>query len=125
MNRIIITCNHLENSDSIKTFVNAKFSRLLHHYDDVIRVRVELNLDSGNAAEKRFRARANIELRGPDIVARSESDNAYAALDTAFERAERQLRHRVRLARHKRERIVHRLKRSARMPLTWRSLDIA
>ncbi|MBD5779784.1 ribosome-associated translation inhibitor RaiA [Pelagicoccus sp. NFK12] len=122
MNRIIISCNHFEITDSIKSFVHMKFRRLFHHYEDMIRIRVELTLDSGKASEKRFQARALIELRGPDIVANAESENAYAALDAIFDKAERQLRHRVRLARHKRERVIHRLRRSARMPRAFRQL---
>ncbi|MDQ8183124.1 ribosome-associated translation inhibitor RaiA [Pelagicoccus sp. SDUM812005] len=122
MNRIIISCNHFEITDSVKTFVNSKFSRLFHHYDDVIRIRVELDLDSGNAADKRFQTRTITELRGPDIVASAESENAYAALDAAFEKTERQLRHRVRLARYKRERVIHRMRRTARLPRALRQL---
>lgn len=109
MNRIIITGNHLEISDSIKEFINTKFSRVLNRYDDIIRVRVELNLESGKASEKRFVTRALIELRGPDIVAVSVSENAYASLDATLRKVERQLRHRVRLARFKREQMINRM----------------
>ena len=124
MNRIIISCNHFKITGSIKTFVNSKFSQLFHHYDDVIRIRVELSLDSGDAFEKRFQARTIIRMRGPDIVAGAESGNAFAALEAVFAKAERQLRHRVRLARHKRERIIHRMKRSARMPRGLKNLHL-
>lgn len=113
MNNIIFTCNHLETSESISEFVHSKFSRLSRHYDDIIRIRVELKLDSGEAHEKRFIARAIIEQRGPDIVAAAEAENAYAALDTTLRRVERQLRHRARLSRYKRERVIHRLRRSS------------
>lgn len=122
MNSIIITCNHLETSESVNDFINLKFKRLFHHYEDIIRIRVELNLDSGQASEKRFVTRAILELRGPDIVATSVSENAYASLDATLRKVERQLRHRVRLARYKRERIINRMKRSARIPSTMRSM---
>lgn len=111
MDRILITWNHLEACESIKEHIEQKFGRLLDHYNDIIRVRVDLNLDSGCAAEKRFITRSIIELRGPDIVATSETDNAYASLDTTLQKAERQLRHRSRLARHKRNRLAHRTSR--------------
>jgi len=116
MNRIIITGNHLEISESIKKFIKMKFSRLLHRYEDIIRMRVELNLESGKAHEKRFVTRAIIELRGPDIVAASVSDNAYASLDATLRKVERQLRHRVLRARFKREQIINRMRPSLVMP---------
>ena len=122
MNRIIFTCNHVESSDSLNTFVRSKFGRLSRHYNDIIRVRIELKLDSGDGREKRFLARAIVERRGPDIVAAAEAENAYAALDATLQRVERQLRHRARLVRYKRERLIHRIRRSSRLPdglQTW------
>ncbi len=112
MNRIIISGNHIEISDSIKDFIMMKSSPVLKRYDDIIRVRVELNLESGKASEKRFVTRVLVELRGPDIVAVSISDNAYASLDATLRKAERQLRHRVRLARFKREQVINRMRPS-------------
>ncbi|MDQ8184600.1 ribosome-associated translation inhibitor RaiA [Pelagicoccus sp. SDUM812002] len=125
MKKIIITCNHLETSESITTFVNSKFGRLFPHYGDIIRIRIELNLDSGGAHEKRFLARAIIKQRGPDIVAASESENPYTALGATLRKAERQLRRRVRLARFKREQIFSRMRRSARIPAELRKLTTA
>ncbi len=117
MNRIIFTCNHLETNESLSVFVRSKFNRLLQRYDDIIRIRVELTLDSGNARRKRFSARAIAEQRGPDAIGAGESDNAYAALTSAFDKVERQTRNRARLARSKRERVLVQLRRTARIPV--------
>lgn len=118
MKKILITCNHLKTSESITIFVNSKYGRLFSHYRDIIRIRIELKLDSGNSNGKRFLARAIIEQRGPDIVAVSESDNAYAALDATLRKTERQLRRRVRLARFKREQMINRMRGSSSIPST-------
>lgn len=112
MNRIIITYNRFEKSESIEKFIKTKFSRLLHRCHEIIRIRVELNLESGNAARKRFSTRTIIELRGPDIVAVSASDNAYASIDATLRKAERQLHYRALRARFKREQIVDRMRPS-------------
>ena len=117
MNRIIFTCNHLETRESLSVFVVSKFNRLLQRYDDIIRIRVELTLNSGKGSRKRFSARAISEQRGPDAIGAGESDNAYAALNRAFEKVERQTRNRARLARKGRERLLLQMRRTARIPV--------
>ncbi|WP_369426405.1 HPF/RaiA family ribosome-associated protein [Pelagicoccus sp. SDUM812002] len=91
MDRIVITCNNRPVGELVTTFVESKFVTLFDRYDEIVRVRVELNLDSRNASKLHFRSRVVVELREFDIVAESESEDAHVAIYGVFRKAESQL----------------------------------
>jgi len=111
MNRIIITCNRFPVGETVDEFVREKFSTLFYRCTDIVRMRIELNLESGQEGEVRFHSRIIIGTSGPDIVADAESTDVFDALDGLLRRADRQLSRRMRVNDFGRE-WLHSLERS-------------
>src|SRR6188768_1328305 len=73
-NDLIVSGIHLELTPSLKTFVREKADRLFRHEERIVRMRVELECDSKQEVDARFKAKGHIEIQGPDINAIVESD---------------------------------------------------
>lgn len=58
-----------------------KTLRLFRHDNHIIRVRIDLEMDQTRAANDQFIAKGRVEIRGPDLIASSHSDDAYKSLD--------------------------------------------
>lgn len=95
-NDIILCGNGLELSQANKEFIEHKVDKLLRQDRHIIRVRVELELETQKVRGRVFVARGIVELNGPDLVASVKSKNAYAAIDAMVDKLVRKLRHRHR-----------------------------
>ena len=100
---VIITSVHFELTEAIKSVVHEKMNKLFRHEPDIIRVRVELTKDVDKKDKNAFEAKGTIELRGPNFIVSTFSDNLYNAIDDLEDKLLRKLRNRARLMKTKRK----------------------
>ena len=99
---IVVTGVHMDLTDALKETVRAKVERLLRHNPRIIRVHVELVHTRCSDHSREFGAQIRLEIPGPDIVVREESDDLYKSIDILIDKVDRQLRRRHRLDKEKR-----------------------
>ena len=84
--QINITGHHVEVTTALRDYVNNKFDRLSRHFDHITNGHVTLTVE-----KTRQRADATLHVSGADLVASSESEDMYAAIDTLTDKLDRQL----------------------------------
>jgi putative sigma-54 modulation protein len=99
---IVVSGVHLELTEALKETVHAKVEKLLRHNPRIVRIHVELVFNHTRDHRREFAAQIRLELPGPDIVVREESDDLYKSIDTVVDKVDRQLRRRHRLEKEKR-----------------------
>ncbi|MDP0500904.1 MAG: ribosome-associated translation inhibitor RaiA [Verrucomicrobiota bacterium JB022] len=102
-NDVIISGNHLELTDALKTMVQEKVAKLFEHESNIIRIRVELGHTPDGRKEKEYSAKGLIEIRGNDMIVNEHSHDLYKSIDGMTQKLDRLLRRRHRLARVKRK----------------------
>jgi putative sigma-54 modulation protein len=99
---IVMSGVHLDLTDALKETVSAKVEKLLRHNPRIIRVHVELVHTRNRDHSREFAAQIRLEVPGPDIIVREESDDLYKSIDILVDKVDRQLRRRHRLDKEKR-----------------------
>ena len=99
---LIVSGIHLDLTPSLKTYVQEKAERLFRHEDRIVRIRVELEVDSNENVSSRFKAKGHIEINGPDMNATVSSDECHKAVSLLTDKLDRMLRRRSRLKKEKR-----------------------
>jgi len=99
---VVVTGVHMDLTDALKDTVCAKVERLMRHNPRIIRVHVELVHTRCSDHSREFGAQIRLEIPGPDIVVREESDDLYKSIDILIDKVDRQLRRRHRLEKEKR-----------------------
>ena len=81
-----ISGHHLEVTPALREYVTSKLARIRHHFDQVIDVNVILSVD-------KLVQRAEMKLRvaGKEIFAEARHTDLYAAVDTLFDKLDRQV----------------------------------
>ncbi|HEY9250003.1 MAG TPA: ribosome-associated translation inhibitor RaiA [Rariglobus sp.] len=92
--KVILRGIHLDLSDSMKAVFNEKAARLLRHEPRIDRIRIDIELDKTKTAKDHFIAKGQIEIGGPDIVASTDSDDAYKSVDLLADKLDGLLRKR-------------------------------
>ncbi len=94
--QINITGHHVDLTDSLKAYVNEKFSKLERHFDQVSNTHVILTVDKqGQKAE------ATVHMSGNDIFADCITDDMYASIDGLVDKLDRQVKkHKEKLKNH-------------------------
>jgi putative sigma-54 modulation protein len=94
--QINLTGHHVEITDSLRNYVDTKFSKLERHFDHISNVHVILNVEKLNQ-----KAEATVHLSGAEVFASSENTDMYAAIDAMVDKLDRQvIRHKEKLKRH-------------------------
>lgn len=94
--RINITGHHVDVTDSLKDYVDTKFTKLERHFDQINNVHVILNVEKLNQ-----KAEATIHLNGADVFATMEHNDMYAAIDGLIDKLDRQvIKHKEKAKRH-------------------------
>jgi putative sigma-54 modulation protein len=91
---VIVSGIHLDLTPSLKTYVNEKMERLFRHESHIVRIRVELECDRQHDRNHMFIAKAQIELRGPNINATADSDEMHKSIDFLVDKLDQCLRKR-------------------------------
>ena len=94
--QINITGHHVDVTDSLKDYVDTKFTKLEWHFDQINNVHVILNVEKLNQ-----KAEATIHLNGADVFATMEHNDMYAAIDGLIDKLDRQvIKHKEKAKRH-------------------------
>jgi putative sigma-54 modulation protein len=101
---VVIAGVHMDLTQSLKAYVNEKAERLFRHNPKIQRVLFELVHGRARDHASEFAAQARIEVPGPDIVVRVESEDLYKSIDLLMDKLDRALRRRHRLVKVKRHR---------------------
>jgi len=99
---LVITGVHMDLTDAMKAIVCEKVEKLFRHNSRIVRAHVELVHGRSRDHSREFAAQIRLELPGPDIVVREESNDLYKSLDFLVDKVDRQLRRRHRLDKEKR-----------------------
>jgi putative sigma-54 modulation protein len=101
---IIISGLNMELTDAITNMVHEKAEKLFEHEGQIIRMRVELEYDPHQSTrQKEFIAKGQLEVRGNDHFATSETDDLYKSIDEMVQKLNRMIRRRSRLQKVKRK----------------------
>ena len=101
---VAVTGVHLDLTESLKSYVADKADRLFRHNPRILRVAFELVHGRARDHAAEYAAQARIEVAGPDIVVRVESDDLYKSIDLLIDKLDRSLRRRHRLEKVRRHR---------------------
>ena len=81
-----VSGHHVEVTDPLREYVEAKFERLQRHFDQITNTEVTLIVEK--LVQK---AEATVHISGADIFAAAESEDMYAAIDALADKLDRQL----------------------------------
>ncbi|GGW80935.1 ribosome hibernation promoting factor [Alteromonas halophila] len=94
--QINLTGHHVEITDSLRNYVDTKFSKLERHFDHISNVHVILNVEKLNQ-----KAEATVHLSGAEVFASSENTDMYAAIDSMVDKLDRQvIKHKEKMKKH-------------------------
>ena len=94
--QINLTGHHVEITDSLRDYVDSKFTKLERHFDSINNVHVILNVEKLNQ-----KAEATVHLTGGEVFATSEHSDMYAAIDGLIDKLDRQvIKHKEKSKRH-------------------------
>ncbi len=115
---IIISGNHLELTEALKSTVQEKVSKLFRHEDRIIRVRVELSYHHKKGYGDEFIAKGHVEIDGPDLHLTETTDDLYKSIDQMVNKLDRMLGQKADLAKAKRK-DIHPLDIPASIPKSY------
>ena len=92
--KIILQGIHFDLTEAMQNIMREKFAVLLRHNDYIVRINVRLHQDQRMGNEHHYTGTAQIEIRGPDLVASAEGKDAYEVMDTLVDKLDRQLERR-------------------------------
>ncbi len=102
--QISVTGHHVEITDSLKSYVDSKFSRLERHFEHITNIHVILTVE-----KERQKAEATVHVNRGNLFADNEQEDMYAAIDGLIDKLDRQLvKHKEKLTDHHRSEGRHR-----------------
>ncbi|MGI2113089.1 hypothetical protein CXF78_18150 [Shewanella sp. 11B5] len=94
--QISLTGHHVEITESLREYIQGKFSKLERHFDQIHNVHVVLNVE-----KLQQKAEAKINVNGAEIFAMSENTDMYAAIDALIDKLDRQvIKHKEKNTKH-------------------------
>ena len=94
--QINLTGHHVDITDSLRNYVDTKFSKLERHFDHINNVYVVLTVEKLNQ-----KAEATAHLNGTEVHASSVNADMYASIDTLVDKLDRQiLKYKGKIANH-------------------------
>ena len=100
--KLILRGIHLELTAALRAGATEKAGRLLRHNHEIVRIRIDLELDKTREVGHRFIAKGHIEIGGPDLVASVTSEDGYKSLDLLVDKLDELLRRRHGLRKNER-----------------------
>jgi len=96
--QINLSGHHVDITDSMRDYVNAKMERLERHFDNVTDIHVVLGVE-----KLRHKAEATLHLSGNNLFAESIEEDMYAAIDALVDKLDRQVKkHKEKTTNHHR-----------------------
>ncbi|MDC0602009.1 ribosome hibernation promoting factor [Aliiglaciecola sp.] len=94
--QINLTGHHVDITDSLRDYVDTKFTKLERHFDHINNVHVILNVEKLNQ-----KAEATVHMSGGEVFATAEHNDMYAAIDGLIDKLDRQvIKHKEKMKRH-------------------------
>ncbi len=94
--QINLTGHHVEITESLREYVQSKFTKLERHFEQINNVHVVLNVQKLQQI-----AEAKLNLNGGEVFATSEHADMYAAIDALIDKLDRQvIKHKEKLTKH-------------------------
>jgi putative sigma-54 modulation protein len=94
--QINLTGHHVDITDSLRDYVDTKFTKLERHFDHINNVHVILKVEKLQQI-----AEATLHLSGTEVFATSEHADMYAAIDALIDKLDRQvIKHKEKSKRH-------------------------
>lgn len=94
--QINLSGHHVDITDSLREYVDTKFSKLERHFDSINNVHVVLNVEKLKQI-----AEAKLHINGGEVFATSEHSDMYAAIDSLIDKLDRQvIKHKEKKTRH-------------------------
>ena len=88
--------HHIEITESLRAYVEEKFSKLERHFEQINNVHVVINVEKIKQI-----AEARINLIGGEVFATAEHTDMYAAIDALIDKLDRQvIKHKEKLTKH-------------------------
>jgi putative sigma-54 modulation protein len=94
---------HLDLTEGMRQAIADKFRPIMRRSEEIIRLNVRVVRDQQLGESPHFSATAQLEIRGPDLVARAEGKDAYVILDELVEKLDHLLEKRQGRRREKRK----------------------
>lgn len=93
-----ISGHHIEVTPALREYVETKLGPVINHFDRVTGVSVILSVE-----KLKQKAEVTLHVPGKDIFVESSEDDLYAAIDSMFDKLDRQvLKHKQKLQDHHR-----------------------
>lgn len=89
--KIIMQGIHVELTPALQLAIHQKFETVLRHDPFIVRLNIRLHKDQKLGRKYHYHATAQVECRGPDIIAEAEGKEAYATLDELSQKLDEQL----------------------------------
>lgn len=113
---------HVSLTPALQNSIQLRFAALLRHDAQIVRIHVRLHRDQTLGQTYHYTATAQVEVRGPDLVAHADDENAYAALDRVAQKLD-QLLERKHNRRKERRNHLHDVEIAAELPKVNRATD--
>jgi len=84
--QINLSGHHVEITDSLREYVNSKFSKLERHFDHINNVYVVLTVEKLNQV-----AESTVHLSGTEVHATAQNQDMYASIDSLIDKLDRQI----------------------------------
>ncbi|HYC71959.1 MAG TPA: ribosome-associated translation inhibitor RaiA [Opitutaceae bacterium] len=92
--RILVQCIHVDLTPAMHRVIIEKLTPLIRHDRHIVRLNLRIHKDQKMGGEYHYTATAQIEVRGPDVVAHAEGKDAYAVIDQLVEKLDHLLERR-------------------------------
>jgi putative sigma-54 modulation protein len=106
---------HVSLTPALQNSIQLRFAALLRHDAQIVRINVRLHRDQTLVQGHHYTATAQVEVRGPDLVAHADDLDAYAALDHVAQKLD-QLLARKHNRRKERRNHLHDVEIAANIP---------
>lgn len=95
--QISVTGHHVEVTDSLRTYVDEKVSKLKRHFDNVTDVHVILTVE-----KLEQKAEATVQISGAKLFADDVQEDMYQAIDNMVDKLDRQIiKHKEKKGKHR------------------------
>ncbi len=84
--RIYVQAAHFELTEALRQAIAEKFRPVMLRNSEIVRLNVRLAQDQKSGGVLHFSGTAQLEIRGPDLIARAEGTDVYVILDELVEK---------------------------------------
>lgn len=94
--QINLTGHNIEITDSLRRYIEEKFTKLERHFEQINNVHIVLKVEKTNQIVE-----AKLHLNRGEVFATAEHEDMYAAIDSLVDKLDRQvIKHKEKLIRH-------------------------